>query len=136
MLPFESLNAATAVGAGDVLDLEDVAVQFSLQLIGTINGNAGAWNFAFGLEVSLDGSNFVSLPLAYADHAVLNIAGSGSTPVQVNSLYSTPWQVYEDANMVAWAAPPARYLRAAIYTPVNLSSFSMSAWVAALVPGT
>jgi hypothetical protein len=105
MLPFQSLNSATAIGAGAELDLEAL---FSIHfMVVTIFGSSATCSV--NLEGSLDGVNWLELAVA-----AVGSASPTSGAMSPNNYQS--------------AAPIVRYVRANLIS-LSGSGASVTAWI-------
>jgi hypothetical protein len=143
MLPFLSLNAVTATGPGDALDLgsnpvDHFAVQISID--GTPASSSESWQVNYTLEGSLDGESWftvkpvVSVTLPADSYAVGGGAVSGTSTTEPSS--AAQWTAFGNYATTpqgdAALAPLARFVRVNLTAANNASSFTASAWI---VPG-
>jgi hypothetical protein len=111
VLPYKSIDAATSVGAGVVLDLNGVSNEFTMQVETT-----GSPSLTVLLEGSLDGVNFHSMNTF------------GSTLRATDESYGLVDTTLSSAQPVS--KPFVRYVRANVTAFSGGTSPTVTAWVA------
>lgn len=113
MLPFRSLDLATATGPGSVWDLEGVGNRFTAQVLVT-----GSPTFALKVEGSLDGTNWDQIEPA-------TITGAGFVTWGDN-----PYTPVGNSGSPTWAHN-VRYVRANLVSLTGGTSPTITVWIAA-----
>jgi hypothetical protein len=143
MLPFQSLDAATATGPGEALDLgSDPADHFAVQIgiDGTPTSSSETWQANYTLEGSLDGESWfsvkpvvsVTLPADTYAAGAGSISGSSTTEASFAAQWAAFGNYATTPQGSADLSPLARFVRVNLTGANNASSFTASAWI---VPG-
>lgn len=129
MLPFQSLNGASALGQGAVWDLDDTASEFTVQVSGEVtpDGSGDSWTVGIEVQGSLDGVTW----------QLLQLDGTFSSPNYAPSLQGGPSQMSgavmactPSAYSSGQSNPAVRYICLNISTASHLSSYSVNGWIA------
>lgn len=122
MLPFHSLDAVTAIGPGEVLDLgSDPVDHFSVQFSVAVVPMTGTWTVGIALQGSLDGVTWFNIAPINVNTDEL----TGSPTVTSVSQWGTAGNY--GGNTVT--SPLARFVRANLGSDTNVSSFTADAWI-------
>lgn len=132
MLSFQSLNEASSIGAGSVLDLEcEASRDVTLQVAGSVAGSDTGWSMSIGVDGSLDGVSWVPLSMSPQNfsNGNVNLTGSGAETVAFFATVAS--QIYQNEDLASWPSPRVRYVRANLYGASNVTSFSLTATILA-----
>lgn len=114
LLPYVSLNAATAVGPGAARDLEAISNEHSMLV--HVTSSLGAPSYQLNLEGSHDGTNWISM-------VNIQSTGGGSTPIDTMTSTSTSagsaWVRYVRANLIQLSGGSSPTITATIASKIR-----------------